>query len=262
MNDNDERQLVERGLNLVEEAMKRDVVLRIIGAVAVRIHCSNVNPLHRTFDRGLSDIDFMGYKEHDKRIDRLFRDCLNFEAARSAITPGLYTDRKVYFDPAGKSPNSDVFFDKLSMNHEVDFRGRLGADCPTIPLPELVLTKLQIVQINEKDMKDLILLFAAHEVDRGGKEAIDMERISKRLAKDWGFYHTATTNLVKVKNLLSKYEVLMGDLGPKASDNVDKLLNCIEREPKSLQWKLRAKVGTKKKWYNPVEEVERADWLK
>jgi hypothetical protein len=39
------------------------------------------------------------------------------------------------------------------------------------------------------------------------------------------------------------------------SVKINKLLQFIEKEPKSMRWKLRAKIGTRKKWYNDVEEA-------
>jgi hypothetical protein len=90
---------------------------------------------------------------------------------------------------------------------------------------------------------------------------VNGEYISKIMAKDWGFYYTSTTNLNKIKSLLGEYDALSSGDRDVISGRIDKLLDMIEKEPKSLGYKLRAKVGTKKQWYNDVEEVERAEHL-
>ena len=124
-----------------------------------------------------------------------------------------------------------------------------------------MLEKLQIVHINEKDVKDVMMLLLEHDIGDSDNEVVNGQYITKIMAKDWGFYYTTTTNLNKVKSLLGEYDALSsGDRGV-ISGRIDKLLSMIESESKSLGWKLRAKVGTKKQWYNDVEEVERAEHL-
>ena len=121
---------------------------------------------------------------------------------------------------------------------------------------------MQIVKINEKDIKDTIVLLLEHEIGDSDGETINSKYIAKLLSKDWGFYYTVTTNLNKVRSFLDRYEVLTSEQKSNASDKIDKLLEAVEKEPKSLGWKLRAKVGPAKKWYTEVEEVERAEHLR
>ncbi|MFH0917363.1 MAG: hypothetical protein V1912_13090, partial [bacterium] len=140
-------------------------------------------------------------------------------------------------------------------------KGRLEIDKYTLSLADLMLEKLQIVHLNEKDVIDVMMLLREHEIGDGDDEVINGAYISRMMAKDWGFYYTTTTNLNKVKSHLGNYEVLSPGDHDVISGRIDELLFMIDKEPKSLGWKLRAKVGTKKQWYNDVEEVERADHL-
>ena len=164
----------------------------------------------------------------------------------------------------------DVFFDKLLVaNHPIDFRGRLELDYPTITVTDMLLEKVQMWEVfSIKDLKDCLLLLKAHDIkEESQKESINASYIAKLLAQDWGFWYTATTNLKKIKIFLSEIE----KLGPEVNidpkqigkedreeimQKIDTLLDIIEREPKSFGWKMRAKIGTKKKWYNPVERPE------
>jgi hypothetical protein len=140
------------------------------------------------------------------------------------------------------------------MCHTIDWRKRLEVDSPTIPLADIVLEKLQIVEINPKDIKDLILLFLEHDVGAVDKEIINGEYISGLLSKDWGFYYTSTMNLNKTLSLMKQYIQLPEEEEKIVRERVQKLIDMIEKQPKSMGWKMRSRVGTKQKWYMEVEE--------
>ena len=148
----------------------------------------------------------------------------------------------------------EVFFDKLEMNHTIDFRNRLEVDSPTIPPAELLLQKIQMVRMNEKDIKDAIILIRAHEIGEDDKERINRASVGARLLSDWGFYYTATMNLQKIRNSLSNYAALGEEDIRIVEGRINQLLSYLEEEPKSMKWKSRALLGTKKKWYSEVDE--------
>jgi len=154
-------------------------------------------------------------------------------------------------------PMVDVFFDKLEMCHTIDFRNRLRLDKPTITLADMLLEKMQIVKINEKDIIDTIVLLRAHDIGENDKDKVNIKYVSKLLSNDWGFYYTVTMNLKKVKELCKKYNVLSNEDMKDVTSKIDRILEKIEKEPKSMKWKMRAKIGPSKKWYKEVEEVIR-----
>jgi len=251
-----------QALEIIELAEQKNIRLRLLGAVAFRIHCPVHQDLQVSMNRVLTDLDFAAYYKQEKAIDKFFLNDMGFESQTAALTPGLMLGRKIYYDAKDERPHVDIFFDKLNMCHVVSWeKGRLDLDKPTITLADLMLEKLQIVHINEKDVKDVMMLLLEHDIGDSDNEVVNGQYITKIMAKDWGFYYTTTTNLNKVKSLLGEYDALSsGDRGV-ISGRIDKLLSMIESESKSLGWKLRAKVGTKKQWYNDVEEVERAEHL-
>jgi hypothetical protein len=167
------------------------------------------------------------------------------------------TQRHIYFHPDGWF-YADVFFDKLlAANHPIDFRGRLELDSPTISLTDLLLEKLQIVSFTEKDLKDTLLLLRAHNVAEGhAPETIDEQYIAQLLAKNWGFWYTVTTNLEGLRKAISDMRELNEPDRSDISSKIDKLLQAIEKEPKTTGWKMRSVVGTKKRWYEPVESSQ------
>jgi len=249
-------------LDIIGSAEERGIHIRLLGAMAFRVHCPAYQHLQISMHRVLTDLDFAAYYKQEKAIDKFFVKDLGFESQQAALTPGLMMGRKIYDDPGDARPHIDVFFDKLNMCHVVSWeKGRLEIDKLTLSLADLMLEKLQIVHINEKDVIDLMMLLREHEIGNHDNEVINGAYLSWILCKDWGFYHTSTTNLSKVKSHLGNYEVLSPDDREIISGRISELLDMIEKEPKSVGWKLRARVGTKKKWYNDVEEVERAEHL-
>jgi hypothetical protein len=153
----------------------------------------------------------------------------------------------------------EIFFDALQMNHRIAYKGRLEADSPTLPAAELLLQKLQMVGMNEKDIKDSIVLLRAHELGDDDQDRINRAMLGKRLFRDWGFYHTAVQNLGRIKAALPTYK----ELGPKdaaaTAGRLEELEKYLAEGAKSLGWKLRAVVGTHLKWYNVVDDWDVID---
>lgn len=253
--------ILDEGLRIAAVAKEQGIILRIMGAGAVRIHCHNNAAIHKSF-RKLTDVDYMAYWKQEDKVDKFLKS-LGYEPQKSHVTPFMFITRRIYRDATGAGRSYiDVFFDKLEMNHTVDFKGKLELDYPTIPLTELLLQKAQIVFINEKDIKDIIILFLEHEAsDKDEKETFNGKRIAKLLSKDWGFWHTFTANLDKAKKFLEKYDVITNKQKQLVAQRIDKLREMIDKKRKSFGWRVRSGVGTKKIWYNPVEEVERAEHL-
>ena len=257
-------------INFVEEAKKiaasaqaAGITLRVLGATAFRLHCPEHGDVHVAMERTLSDIDFAAYGKEEVKIEKFFESGLHFQSERrqAALTPGLFVGRHIYEDPQ-TGLHVDIFLDQLNMCHVVKFQNRLHVDSPTIPLAELALEKLQIVRLNEKDVKDMLMLFAAHPVGDHDGETINGKYIAGLMSKDWGFYYTTTLNLDKIRNGLPRYQRLFKpeDVNH-IQERITTLLGLIEQAPKSLKWKARAAIGAKMQWYNDVEEVERADHL-
>jgi hypothetical protein len=153
--------------------------------------------------------------------------------------------------------HSDVFLDELRFCHVVNFRKRLEIDYPTVSLTDMLLSKLQIVKINEKDIIDSIVLLREHEVGSKDKEMVNEDYMAKLFSQDWGFWRTATENLEKIKKFAQAYEKLTEEDKKDVVGKLEQLQACIEKQPKSMKWKMRDRIGDKKQWYEDVEEVVR-----
>jgi len=246
---------MQEAMRLVKLAEQKGIILRVMGACAVRLHCSKYGYLYKEMSRELSDIDFFSYSRFKSDTKKFFED--------AGYKPREYvfkywerasSMRQIYDDKKNKRV-VDVFFDELSMCHTINLNGRLELDYPTITLSDILLGKMQIVKLNEKDIKDTIVLLREHKVGEKDKETVNAKYIANLLSSDWGFYYTVTTNLNRIKDFLKKYEALTKDDYNDVSTKVDELLQTIQEEPKSLKWKIREKIGTRKKWYTEVEEA-------
>jgi len=243
---------VEEATNVVNAARKKGLELRIMGAIAVWIHCPRFSHLHEASERKITDIDVVGYGKQKDDALRLLSD-LGYVSDRRARMLMTVLQRYQLQNPTNNR-KIDVFFDKLEMCHTIDFRGRLQIDYPTISLADLFLEKTQIVEINEKDIKDVIVLLREHEIGMEGRDVIDSGYISTLLSGDWGFYYTVTRNLSKVKGLLAEYRFLTDEDRSDIAAKIDSLSEAIEKREKSIRWKIRARMGPGRPWYNKVEE--------
>ncbi|MBS7655091.1 hypothetical protein KEJ50_01090 [Candidatus Bathyarchaeota archaeon] len=246
--------LIDEAVKIVDLGESKGLPLRLMGALAIYVHSSNeAKSLHEALSRQFTDIDLMTTSDREK-VKKFFLD-IGYKP-RERFMAIMAEARHIYEKPE-IGIHVDVFFNELDMCHKIDFRGRLLVDYPTISLADLLLEKLQIVEINEKDVKDVVVLLSDHKIgDDDEKEVVNSGYIAELLAKDWGFYYTVTTNLKKIKTLADSYsQVLTEDKIIDVKNKIDEILNKIEEKPKSMSWKVRAKIGTKTKWYKEVEEI-------
>jgi len=170
----------------------------------------------------------------------------------------LFGTRRLLFHDDGESKrHCDVFLDKLEFCHDIPFQDRLEADEPTAPLAELLLEKMQIVQLNQKDVIDTIMLLREHETGDTDRDTVNADRVAHLCARDWGLWKTVTTNLDRMRQLTSAMQKLSNDDKANVTSKIEKLLTRVEDEPKTTSWKLRARIGEKRKWYRDVEELSR-----
>jgi hypothetical protein len=242
--------IISRTRNLIEEARSRNIVLRVLGGIAVLIHShGRIDP---RLVREVRDADLVVEKRKAAQLAKMFHDLGYDENRRFNLLNGR--ERLIYFDPENKT-QLDVFVGEFSMCHRLPLGPRLTQDAHTLPLAEVLLTKLQIVQLNEKDLKDVLLVFHQHDVlpDADG-ELINSSAMASACAADWGLYKTVTDNLGGVRERLPG----VGLAAPEAAmiqKRIQAVGDAIEQRPKSAAWRLRALVGTKVRWYELPEEV-------
>jgi hypothetical protein len=241
--------IVAEGERLLGIAADEGVPLRLLGGVAVRLKAPEIPP---ALDRVYKDIDLAVTKKGASAADKLLRDAgyephVSFNAMHAR-------ERGLYFD--GENDRQvDLFIHSFRMCHEIPLGDRLEAETGTVPLAELMLTKLQIIEVNEKDIRDTVLLFHGHPIADRDDSAVNGAQIAALCASDWGLWRTITANLERCRGHVGDYELPAGDR-QRIETRFDELLRRIEDEPKSRGWRMRAKIGERKRWYELPEEVE------
>lgn len=243
--------IADEAKRVLDEAKSRGIILRLFGGVAVKYHCPSAS--HRTLQRAYPDLDFFGTKKQGRLIRKLFTD-LGYEPNQRFNA--LHGETRLIYDDPNNQRSVDIFLDIFKMCHTLHLGERLTLDDYTIPISDMLLTKLQIVEANEKDIRDLIAILRDHSVENSpsptDKELIDASYIAKLCAGEWGLEKTITLTLNKVLSHLPKYD-LDADEIKLVRERISGLLRTIEKEPKTLKWKLRDKIGEKKRWYDLPE---------
>jgi hypothetical protein len=241
--------IVAEGERLLGIASQEGVPLRLLGGVAVRMKAPDVPP---SLTREYKDIDFAVTKKGGGAADKLLKNA-GYEP-HVAFNAMHARERGLYYDEQ-HGRQVDLFIDAFRMCHEIPLGKRLEAEKDTVPLAELMLTKLQIIEVNEKDIRDTVLLFHGHPIADTDDGAINGAQIAQLCADDWGLWRTITANLERCRTHVGDYE-LDGADRQRIESRFDELLQRIEAEPKSRGWRRRAKVGERKRWYDLPEEVE------
>jgi hypothetical protein len=242
--------VIEEARRVVGEAERRGLSLRLLGGVAVRLRSGNGLP--PVFRREYADLDWISPKKTSAEVQRFFESLGYVPQVRFNALHGR--ERLLFFDEE-HGRQLDVFIGAFRMCHEISFGERLALEPVTIPLAELLLTKLQIVQLNEKDVRDALALLHDHPVEERDGDAVNAARIAELCAADWGLWRTFTANLEALGEYLERYDLSV-EGRERIEGRIRALLERIEREPKSFGWKVRAAIGERKRWYELPEEVE------
>lgn len=243
---------------LIARAGSRGVTLRVLGSVAVWHHCVELRGLLARLERQeYRDIDLVGRSAERRKIAELFSDS-GYRPESSLLASEEYgIARLIFHGPEPDRVKVDVFLDTLRMCHRIELADRLHLDAPTVSLADLLLSKLQIVRLTDNDIKDCAVLVAEHPFGEGNHEQFEVGRVVRRLADDWGFWYTATTNIARIRGVVRSNQTIPHEVGEVVEERLGGLVEAIERAPKSLRWRARQAVGTRVLWYEEVEDVER-----
>jgi hypothetical protein len=242
---------LEEATRICTAAADEQITVRLAGGLAIQYLTPEFPP--RGGDR--QDLDLATQSSDRKPLTR-------FLTERGYVGDktfnALYGHKQLYFQSAETGRSLDVLVDRLHMCHTVEFKDRLGRMPVTLDLADLLLTKLQIVELNEKDAQDVLYLCSAYPVRDGDERGtIGLDRIRPIVGNDWGWWRTVTLNLDRIIALASGDGQRLVPAGGKhhAIEQLGVLSKTVETAPKSLRWKARAKVGERVRWYDMPEET-------
>lgn len=238
---------------LVAAAQARDVTLRLLGGVAIRLRCSHAT--HRTLNRSYGDIDFVAPRAQG----RLLREILAAHGyTGDRRFNALHGDKRLLFFDEARSRQVDVFLRTFEMCHKLPLEDRLTIHPLALSPADLLLTKLQIVQLNTKDVQDILALLLDFEplaspVNPG--EAIDLTIIAGLCANNWGWFTTVHDSLEKTAQMA--IPLLAADELATVEQRIAAIKHTLATTPPSLRWRLRSLFGRRIGWYELPEEVQR-----
>jgi hypothetical protein len=256
-----QHEMLDEGRRLVDAARAEGLTLRLLGGLAVREHC-------RTFEvceRDYSDLDMVAPAKQARRLVALFARfgyAENYDVSSATANQELQFVRPCTHggglgtSPAHADDHIDVFLDTFRMDHDIALARRLEIEPYTVSLSDLLLSKLQIFRLEEKDLRDIVTLLS--DVDVGAEDApglINGSYIGRLCAEDWGLFYDVTTNLARLDDRAATSE-LDEESAARVRSGVARLIAAIDGAPKSLRWRLRARVGTSRAWHNQLDGQE------
>ena len=241
-------------LRLVALATAEGLQVRLMGGLAFHARCPDWTA---RIDRDGRDID-LATRSRDRKALSALMAAEGYSADRQYNA--LYGHKQLYFVDEARGRPVDVLIDRMEMCHRFEFADRLVVDGPTLPLAELLLTKLQIAKINRKDILDALAVLSEYRLGAGDDATINVARIVGIVASDWGWWRTLTGNLDHAL-VLFRDDLRPGELDfgrpPRHAvpDQLVELRTAIDAAPKSTRWKIRSQVGERVQWYEEPEEV-------
>jgi hypothetical protein len=242
--------LLSEARRLIDQAGDRGIVLRLLGGLAIQVLTPELPP--RTRDG--QDLDFASVRSSRKALTEMLAEegyvgDRNFNA--------LYGDKQLYFTHGESGLAIDVMIDRLHMCHTVDFAERATVMPYTLSATDLLLSKLQIVELNAKDLDDCLRLLVTFPLgDSDDPNIIDLRVIRDLVGDDWGWWKTVSINLGRIQAALADGSVPVPEGGRlDSAAAVQALSETLEQAPKSRRWKLRDRIGERKRWYEIPEET-------
>jgi len=239
---------VDESRRLITNSTKAGLTMRVLGGVAVCLQAPDGRPL---LTRKIGDIDVATRKDGKRVAGEVLTNAgyvpdVHFNTFHGA--------RRLLFYDEANNRKLDVFIGDFSMCHEIPISDRLELEPLTVPLAELMLTKLQVVELTERDQRDIYNLTYHHELSNGDSKGIEMDFIASLCAKDWGLWRTTKTTVERCVANIASYD-LPDEAATTIVDRLKTMWRRIEEAPKSTRWRLRSRVGDRVKWYEQPEET-------
>jgi hypothetical protein len=238
--------IVAEGGRVAAAARARDLDLKVLGGVAISMRCPSANepPLKRQY----ADLDLAGRASARRAIVQLMLD-LGYAADEQFNA--VHGATRLFFWDNANARQLDVFLDNFEMCHKLSFSDRLSVPGDTLPLADLLLMKLQVVETNEKDLLDTLAVLLDHPFT-DGDEGISLSRINALTGSDWGWWRTTAMVIERADAFARRLQSF--ERAAEIHHQVQRYLEALEMSRKSTGWKMRARIGERKRWYELPEE--------
>ncbi len=235
---------LDAAVQVIDTAEPKGVRLRLLGGLAFKKLCPS--SMDARYYRENKDIDLMGRRSDTKGVVSVLEG-LGYRS-REIFNKLNMGQRLIYYDMQNKR-RVDIFLDEFSMCHKFNFKESILAGTYTLPITQLLMTKLQVVEKSDKEYRDLAVAFRDFDVT-DGRDQIRGDEIADLCSKDWGVYTTFRKSL---EALMTKTEAIAGTDSETVLPRIQKLVAMMDSSPKTFGWRMRAKIGEKARWYELPE---------
>jgi len=247
--------------DIIDAARAEGVALRLVGGLAVREHCRDT----AFCERPIRDIDLATPQRSSKAVTRLL------------VALGWTENRQVAMGSAGRKrqffrrcrhpvrdgrahddDRIDLYLDAFQLHHRVDLRERLELERYTVSTSDVLLVKLQRTEVNSDDVRDMVTVIkdAIAIGDDDAPGVVNRRYLARLCADDWGLSHDVNRNLARCREVVAT----RGDdlAARRVAARLDALQRALDDQPKGWRWRLRAGLGERVAWHEPVDDVEAA----
>jgi hypothetical protein len=244
--------LPEEASGLVAAAEERGLDVRVLGGVGIGLALGD--RCHQLFQRSPRDLDLMVRRAHARKLEGLLEE-RGWDPA--AAFNALNVERRLLFhDPHGQA-HIDVYVESFEMCHRLPLADSLERPGPSLPATDLLMSKLQIVSPNAKDLGDCLALLHGCPIAEGDPAALDPARIAALTAEEWGLHHTFELSLARLRVELALEDRLGDDDRATIRERLDAIARAMGEVPKSGRWRLRARIGERRSWHEEPDEPAR-----
>src|SRR5579859_7526168 len=192
---------IDESRRLVDAANARSLTVRLLGGVAVHLQAPAEGPL---LPRPIGDIDITTRRGNRAGVTQVLTEA-GYQP--DEMFNALHGSRRMLFYDEVNGRKLDVFVGEFSMCHPIPIAERLERHPLTVPLAELMLTKLQIVELTERDQRDIYNLAFHHPLSDGGSPGIEADYIAELCARDWGLWRTSKRTIDRCLANASAYSL-------------------------------------------------------
>ena len=242
--------VLEEARRLTDAAAAREAPVRLLGGAAIMLRAGD--RLHAALRRTPIDIDLVAGAAAGGEVVALLSAC---GYRPDEAFNRLEGARRLLFHDDANGRRVDVFVRDFAMCHTIPIGERLLLEPVTLPLAELLLTKLQIVELNAKDRHDIYALLQTHQIGARDGAMVNAARVARVCARDWGLHRTVTLNLARAREHLPAVPL---DRHARAgiAAAIDALAEALDAEPKSRRWRMRSRLGERVRWYDQPDDID------
>ena len=235
---------------VVQAADAEGILARLIGGVA--IYSRAAERARAALGRTYGDFDLVAPAKRSRPL-RAVLEGMGYIG--QTVFNATHGDRRLLYHAPDDAFHIDVFLDEFEMSHKLPFLERLDLEPLTLPAADLLLTKLQVAQINAKDLSDTAMLLLDHRpAAEDGEGVLNSAYVAELSRADWGLYTTLTDNLELLGRAVETF-ALSDEERECVRSRAATIAVQLAEAPKTSRWRMRARVGRKVRWYETPEEI-------